>query len=90
MFLGRRLFRERPGQHEFGLEDRPSALDDAVERGGHPADHGMPDPALDGFDDLPGRALVPEPVQGLSRHPELDDEVRRIVLRLRLAPLLSP
>ena len=72
MLLGRGLFRERPGQHEFGLKDRARALDDAVQRGGHPADHGMANPALDIFDDLPGRALVPVSIEGLGRHPKLD------------------
>jgi hypothetical protein len=32
-----------PGQHEFGLENRPSRLDPAVEGGAHPSDRRMPD-----------------------------------------------
>jgi hypothetical protein len=39
VLLCRRLFRERPRQHEFGLEYFASALDDAVQRGSHPADY---------------------------------------------------
>src|SRR3982074_261346 len=31
---------------------------------------------------------VPKPIEGLSRYPELDNEVARIVLRLCLAALL--
>ena len=30
VFLGRGLFRERPGQHELAFEDRITALDPAV------------------------------------------------------------
>src|ERR1700730_62678 len=89
MLLGRRLFRERPRQHEFGLEHRASALDHAVERGRHPADYGVPNPALDVLDDLPGRTLVPAPIDRLGGHPELDYEVCRIIMRLRLAALFS-
>jgi hypothetical protein len=90
MLLGSRLLRERPGQHEFSLEDRPGALDNAVERRRHPADHGMPNPALDVLDDLPGCSLEPAPIEGLCGYPKLDDQIPQIVLRLRLAPLLSP
>ena len=50
----------------------------------------MADPALDIFDDLPGRALVPVPIEVFSREPELDDQIARQVFRLRLASLLPP
>ena len=90
MLLGRGLFRERPGQHELGLEHRPGALDHAVEGGRHPADHRMPDPPLDVFDGLPGIALVPVPIEVLGDQAELDDEVAGEVLRLDLAALLPP
>src|SRR5690349_1171743 len=33
IFLSRRFFRERPGQHEFGFEHRPGGLDAAIEGG---------------------------------------------------------
>ncbi len=45
---------------------------------------------LDAFDDLPGVALVPVPVEGLGHEAELDDEVAGQVLRLGLAPFLPP
>ena len=61
LFRGR-LSRERPGQHEFRLEDRAGPLHDAVQRGGHPADHWMADPGLDVLDDLPGCSLEPAPI----------------------------
>ena len=79
MLFRRRLFRERPRQHEFGFEHRAIALDDAVQRRSHPADHRVADPALDIFDDLPGCALVPVPVEVLGREPELDDQIARQV-----------
>ena len=31
VLLGRRFLRERPGQHELGLEHRPGALDHPVQ-----------------------------------------------------------
>ena len=75
MLLGCGFLRERPGQHEFGLEYRPSAVHNAVQRGRHPADHRMPHPALDVLDDFSGRPFVPAPIEGLGRRAELDDEV---------------
>src|SRR5262245_20800042 len=50
----------------------------------------MPQPMLDAFDFLPGIAFVPMPVEGLGHKAELDDEVAGQVLRLGLAPFLSP
>ena len=38
VFLGRRFFRERPGQHELGFEHRLAALDASIERSRHPAE----------------------------------------------------
>jgi hypothetical protein len=90
MFLGRGFFRKRPWQHEFRFKDRAGALDDAVKRRSHPADHRVANPALDISDELPGRALVPLPIEALSREPELHKQVLRIIWRLRLAPLFSP
>src|SRR5262249_11279488 len=75
MLLCRRLFRERPGQHEFGLENRPAAGHNPIEGRAHPPEHGMPEPMLNAFDGLPGIALVPMPIEGFSRYAELDDEV---------------
>ena len=50
----------------------------------------MSEPMLHAFNGLPGIALVPMPVESLSRQPELDDEVAGKVLRLDFPPLLSP
>ena len=50
----------------------------------------MEKPVLDAFDRLPGVTLVPMPIEGFGRQPELDDEVAGQVLRLDLAPLLLP
>src|SRR5262249_50921141 len=90
VLLRRRLLRERPRQHEFGFEYGAGAFDDAVQRGSHPADHRMAHPALDIFDHLPGRPLVPLSVQVFSREPQLDDEIAGEVLRLGLAPFFAP
>jgi hypothetical protein len=62
VLFGGRLFRERPRQHEFGLEHRAGAVHDAIERSGHPAEHWVPNPALDVLDRLPGCFLVPMPI----------------------------
>jgi hypothetical protein len=40
---------------------------------------------LNAFNDLPGIALKPVPVEAFGRDPELDDEVAGEVLRLGLA-----
>ena len=90
MFLGRRLFRERPRQHEFGLEYGPGTLDHAVQGGRHPAVHRVLDPTLDVFDGLPRIALVPDPIERLGHQAELDDEVAGEVLGLGLAALFPP
>ena len=52
IFFGRRLFRERPRQHEFGLENRPVTLDPPVERCCHPAESRMPNLSLNIGNDL--------------------------------------
>jgi hypothetical protein len=90
VLLGRGFLRERPGQHELGLENRPTARDHAVEGRPHPPEHGMPEPVLNAFNGLPGVALVPIPVEGFGHETELDDEVAGEVLRLELAPLFLP
>jgi hypothetical protein len=69
---------------------RAGALHDPVQRGGHSPDHRMANPALNVLDDLSSRSLGPAPIEGLSRHPELDEQVLRIIRRLRLAALLAP
>ena len=50
-------------------------LNHPVKRRCHPADHRVPNPALDIFDDLPRRALVPASIEGFDREPELDEQV---------------
>jgi hypothetical protein len=51
------------------------ALYDAVQGGSHPADHRVPNPGLDVFDDLPGRFLEPAAIERFGRNPELDDQI---------------
>src|SRR5262249_60711312 len=50
----------------------------------------MANPALDIFDHLPGRALVPSSIEVFGREPELDDEIAGEVLGLDLAPFFAP
>jgi hypothetical protein len=50
----------------------------------------MPQPMLDAFDRLLGVALVPMPVEGFSREPELDHKIAGEVLRHRFTPFLAP
>jgi hypothetical protein len=90
VLLGRGFFRERPREHELGFEHRAAAFDDPVQGRSHPADHRMPDPALDIFDNLPGRALEPSPIELLGREPQLDEKVIGQVFRLRLASFFPP
>jgi hypothetical protein len=54
MLFGSGLFRERPGQHEFGLEHRAPSVDEAVERRRHPF--------MDWVQDLPLQSLMAWPV----------------------------
>ena len=90
VLFGGRLLRERPGQHELGLEHRLGALHDAVEGCRHPGNGRMLDAALDVVDPPAGIALVPGAVEVLGGGPELHDEVAGQVLRLGLAPFLAP
>ena len=53
VFFGGRFLRERPRQHELGLENRLGCLDPAVKRCAHPPDRRMPDLLLEIGDDLP-------------------------------------
>jgi hypothetical protein len=90
VFLGCRFLRERPRQHELGLEHRIAALDPAVQSGPHPAQRRMTDSLLDVGDHLPGIDLVPAPIEVLGRKPELDHEIARQVLRFNLTALFAP
>src|SRR6516162_209227 len=89
LFRGR-LLRERPGQHEFGLENGPAARHNPIKGCPHPPEHWMHEPMLNAFNGLPGIPLVPMPIEDLSRYAELDDEVAGEVLRLDLAAFLAP
>src|SRR6266545_3747951 len=90
VLFGCGLLRERPRQHEFGLEYCPGPLHDAVEGRHHPRDCRMLHAALDVSDVVARVALVPRPVELLGSPPELYDEVTREVLGLGLASLLPP
>ena len=90
VFLGRALLRERPRQHELGLEHRTGWFDHPVKRCRHPLDHGMLHPPLDVLDGVAGVSLVPVPIEVLGHGPELDDEVAGEVLRVDLPPLFPP
>ena len=90
ILLSGRLFREVPGQHEFGFEHCPACFDPPVKRCRHPAQAGVPDVLLHVGDDLPGIGLVPAPIKVFGDGPELDDEVAGQVLRLDLAALFLP
>jgi hypothetical protein len=88
--FGGGFLRERPGQHELGLEHGFCALHDAVEGCRHPGNGRMLDLALD-VDDAPaGVALVPGAVELFGGGPKLHDEVAGQVVRLGLAPFLPP
>ena len=90
VFFGGRLLGERPGQHELRLEHGFRAFHDPVQRGGHPRNCRMPDPALHAADLPACVALVPRAVELLGRPPELHNEIAREVLWLGLATLLAP
>jgi hypothetical protein len=59
VFFRSGLFRKRPGQHELGLKDRPSALDPAVQGGRHPSQRRVAHLPLQISKDLTGIGLVP-------------------------------
>ena len=73
----RRLFRERPRQHEFGFENRIAARHPAIQGRRHPFERRMEHPLLNTRDHLPGIGLIPAPVQVLGHDAKLNDEVGR-------------
>ena len=82
-FSAAAFLRERPRQHELGLEDGAGPLDHAVEGGRHPALDRMKHLPLHLGHDLAGVALVPVPVEVLGHGAELDDQVVPIGPRAR-------
>jgi hypothetical protein len=80
VLLGRRLFRERLGQHEFGLERGVAGLDTPVEGGPHPADRGG--------QPFPWVSMMARPV--LASHRRRFSSSVATILRLSLAALLPP
>jgi hypothetical protein len=90
VLLGRSLFRERPREHELGLEHGVEVVDEPIEGGGQEATNWVLNPALDIADRASGVPLIPRPVQRLSGDAELDDEIVAEVLGLHLAALLLP
>jgi hypothetical protein len=89
VFFGSGFLRERPRQHELGLEHRTPGIHQAVQGRRHPFVDGVVDPPLDVPDGVASVALVPTSVELLSDGAELDDQIVREVLRLNLAALLA-
>src|SRR5450759_5825047 len=79
MLLSGAFFRERPWQHEFGLEHRAGLLDQTIKRGGHPWDCPGDRMALDVTDPMARVELIPAAVEVLGDQPELDDQHAREV-----------
>ena len=90
VFFGGGFLRERPGQHELGLEHRATGINQAIQRRRHPFDDGMLDPPLHVLDGVAGVALIPAPVEVLGDRAQLDDQIVGEILRLDLAALLPP
>src|SRR5579863_6219727 len=90
MLFGRRLLRERPGQHKLGLKYPSTWTNQAIKGGSHPTVDRVVDPFLDATDSLAGVALVPSPVQVFGDAPELNDKVVGEILRLNLPSFLAP
>ena len=83
-------FRERPRQHELGLEHGAGFLDQPIQRGGHPGHGPVDHMALDVADPVAGVELVPAAVEVFGDQAELDDQDARQVGRCHLAPLFAP
>ncbi|OIQ72940.1 hypothetical protein GALL_454300 [mine drainage metagenome] len=90
MLLRGRLFRERPRQHELGLEHRAGFLDQTVQRGAHPGQRPVDRVALDVRDAVARVELIPAAVEVLGDEAKLDDQDARKVERSLLAALFPP
>ena len=90
VLFGGGFLRERPGQHELGLEHRPAGINEAIQSRRHPLMDGVLNPPLHVLDAVTGVALIPAPVEVLGDRAELDDQVVGEILRLDLAALLAP
>jgi hypothetical protein len=90
MLLRGRLFRKRPRQHEFGLEDGAGFLDQSIQRGGHPGDRPVDRMVLDVTDPVARVLLVPAAVEVLGGEAELDDQHAREVEGDLLTSFLAP
>src|SRR5215469_12626252 len=71
VLFGGRLFREGPGQHELGFEDRPNPFNDSVKGRRHPRNGRVLHKALDVSDGAAGVALIPASVEVLGDFPKL-------------------
>jgi hypothetical protein len=90
VFLGRRFLRERPRQHELGLEHRIAALDAAIQSRRHPAQCRMTDSFLNIGNHLPRIGLIPAAIEFFGRKSKLHYQISRQILGLDFAPLLPP
>jgi hypothetical protein len=77
VFFRRRLLRELPRQHEFGLEHGAAACKPAVKGCRHPAERRMTNSSLNIGYGQTGIGLVPAPVENLGGNTKLYDQVAR-------------
>jgi hypothetical protein len=90
MFLDRRLVRERPRQHELGLEHRAQGRNHAIKGCRHPFVDRVLDTTLHIADRMPADALIPVPVELFRDMAELDNQIVGQVLWPKLAALFAP
>jgi hypothetical protein len=90
VLFGGGLLRERPRQHELGLEHGAGFLDQPVQRGGHVWDRPMDRVALDVGDPVAGVEFVPAAVEVLGDETKLDNQDGREVEGGRFTALFAP